>query len=133
MEKLFTYLMLISGMVLLLHAAGLPTLGGSVMDLFGIEFGDASNFAGGAFAITILGSALVGLAAATVVMGVLGRGSAEIAVTALYATPLVALTGDMLMIIASGVGWVGTVLFLIITPLMAGYVIALYDWVRGRD
>ena len=134
MAKLFTYVILTVGLVILFNAAGLQTAGSIVMEKFGIEFGEIQNFRLGTLFITFLVSAIAGLLAAGIIMGTLGRGSPELAVTALYATPLVALVGDLVSIIVfGGTGWVGYLIFLIIAPLLAGYVISLYDWVRGRD
>ena len=134
MAKLFTYVILTVGLVILFNAAGLQTAGSIVMEKFGIEFGEIQNFRLGTLFITFLVSAIAGLLAAGIIMGTLGRGSPELAVTALYATPLVALVGDLVSIIVfGGTGWVGYLIFLIMAPLIAGYVISLYDWVRGRD
>jgi len=134
MAKLFTYAIITIGLVILFNAAGLQTVGSVVMEEFGISFETIQNFATSDLTRTFLVLALGGLAAVGIIIGILGRGSAEIAVTAFYALPLVSLMGDLISIVVfGGTGWVGYLLFLIMAPLIGGYVIALYDWVRGRD
>ena len=134
MAKLFTYVIITIGLVVLFNAAGLQTAGSVVMEKLGIDFGNIENFRLGTLFTTFLVSAIASLVATGIIMGTLGRGSPEIFVTALYAAPLIALIGDMISIIVfGGVGWVGYLIFMIMAPLIGGYVITLYDWVRGRD
>jgi len=134
MAKLFTYVIITIGLVILFNAAGLQTAGSVVMETLGINFGNIENFRVGTLFITFLVSAIAGLLATGVIALTLGRGNPELGVTAFYATPLIALVGDMISIIVfGGAGWAGYLMFLIMGPLIGGYVIALYDWVRGRD
>jgi len=134
MAKLFTYVIITVGLVILFNAAGLQTAGSIVMEKLGIDFGNIENFRLGTLFTTFLVAAIASLVATGIVMGTLGRGSPEIFVTALYAAPLIALVGDMIALIAfGGTNFAGYIIFLIMGPLIAGYVITLYDWVRGRD
>jgi len=134
MAKLYTYVVLTVGLVILFNAAGLQTSGSIIMEQFGISFGNIQNFRTGALFVTFLVSAVASLTASGIVIGILGRGNPEIFVTALYATPLTALVGDMISIVVlGGKGFAGYLIFLIMAPLIAGYVISLYDWIRGKD
>ena len=134
MAKLFTYVIITIGLVVLFNAAGLQTAGSIVMEQLGIDFGNIENFRLGTLFTSFLVAAIAGLLVSGVVALTLGRGNPEIGVTALYATPLIALVGDMIALIAfGGTNFAGYIIFLIMGPLIGGYVITLYDWVRGRD
>jgi len=134
MAKLFTYVIITIGLVVLFNAAGFQTAGSIVMEQLGIDFGNIENFRLGTLFTSFLVAAIGGLLVSGVVALTLGRGNPEIGVTALYATPLIALVGDMIALIAfGGTNFAGYIIFLIMGPLIAGYVITLYDWVRGRD
>ena len=136
MAKLLTYVFITVGIMVLFNIAGLQTAGSYVVNTLGINTGEIGNFRTTALWITFAISAIAALAGAAIVMGILGRGSAETAVAALYATPLLAFIGEMIAISvqASSTGsWVGYLVFLIMSPLIVSYTITLFDWVRGRD
>lgn len=136
MAKLFTYIFIIVGLMVLFNAAGLQTAGSVVVDQLGLAEGDIAGFRTTAFWITFAVSALAALVTAGIVMGTIGRGNPEIFVTALYAVPLLAFVGEMISITvqaSSESTFAGTVIFLIMSPLIVLYTIALYDWVRGKD
>jgi len=134
MAKLFTYVIIAAGLIILFNAAGLHTLGSVIMEKFGVNFLGIQNFGTLVLAQTFLVLGLGALISAGIIMGTIGRGNPELFVTAFYAAPLIGLIGDLTsIIIFGGTGWVGYLMFIIIAPLLAGYVISLYDWVRGRD
>jgi len=134
MEKIFTFAMIATGLSILLAAAGLQTAGSVVLDQFGVSFDTIQNIKAFSLFSTLLVTAVATLISSGIIMGTIGRGNPEIFVTALYATPLIALIGDMVsVIVLGGTGWVGYLIFLIMGPLLVGYTISLYDWIRGRD
>jgi len=134
MAKLFTFLIITIGLVILFQAAGLETMGSVVAEQLGIKIGSIHNFRAGALFTGFLVSGIAALIGAGVVMSVFGRGQADTIITAIYATPLVALIGDLITItVYAGTNWVGWIASALMMPLIAGYVIALWDWIRGRD
>ena len=139
MARLHTYLVITVGLMVLLNLAGIHTLGGMVLGTLGMTPDNFQNFRATSLFTTFLVSALAALTVTGVIMGTFGRGSGEIAVTALYATPLVALIGEMTAIMMAGFAVEGSsfnmgyIIFLVTAPLLVAYVISLYDWVRGRD
>jgi len=135
MAKVFTYIMITTGIILLLNLAGLQTAGSIVTEQLSGEIDSIQNIMGNALLnslLTLAIGALVG--AAAIAIGTFGRVNPAIYVTALYAAPLVSLVADMIAIVVlGGTAWTGYLIFLIMTPLIYGYAIALYDWVRGID
>jgi len=135
MAKLYTYIFIIIGLMVLFNMAGLNTVSGVILNKLGIVEGNISDVQSSTLYYILL-AAMAALVTAGVIMGIFGRGSPEIFVTAGLAVPLVAFVGDLvsITITASGEGtWVGAVVFLIMAPLIGAYIFALYDWVRGRD
>jgi len=135
-EKIFTYIVITVGIMLFLNAAGFVTAGSVALGWLGIEGGDLYVFKLSSLFTTFLVVALGALAASGVIIGIFGKGSLETSVTALYATPLIALIGDLILTVTlaePGTHWAGYLIMMLMSPLIAGYVIALYDWVRGRD
>ena len=134
MEKIYTYVIIFTGLMIFLSFAGLQTVGSVILEQFGVSFENIHNFRAGTLFVAFLVSGVAGLAASGIIIGTLGRGSPELGVTALYATPLIAMVGDMISIVVfGGTGWEGMIIFAIMSPLMVGYTIALYDWIRGKD
>lgn len=134
-EKIFTFLILIVGIIIFFNIAGLQTFGGVVLEQLGLNIDNAENFRLGALFTGLLGSAILALMGTGAVALITG-GNPDISVTALYATPLIALIADLLTILVytdPSHAWTGVLLSLIIIPISAGYVVALYDWVRGKD
>lgn len=134
MGKLVTYIILTVGIIILFNMAGLQTAG-SVIANWGLEPNSIQNFQSGTFYRAYLIIALGSLAVSGIVMGIFGRSNPEIFITAAAAAPLLVLVGDMASItIAAGTdNFAGYFVWLIMAPLIAAYVISLYDWVRGRD
>ena len=134
MAKLFTYVIISIGLMILFKMAGLNTAGSIVLETVGMDISNPMGFLVGALFTSLLVAALGSLTVVGVVMGITGRNFSDVPVTALWSAPLVGLVADMgSIMLFSGTGWIGMVVILIMMPLIGGYIIALYDWIRGRD
>lgn len=136
-EKIYTYVMITVGLMVLFNLAGLYTNTGYVLGQLGITPNNIQNFESSTLWITLIGLAIGALAGiGGIVISVFTRVSPELPITALFTGVLTAFVGDLLGIISysqQAGNFVGLLVFLIMSPLIIGYVIALYDWVRGRD
>jgi len=139
MGKLINYILFVVGIIILLNMAGFETMTGSVVSQWGADSTNAANFQSNTLYVKFLVVALGALALggiAQVIMGVFGRGTGnfELITTAAAAAPLALLVGDLISIgNAAGSGWEANFVWLLIIPLSIVYIIALYDWVRGKD
>ena len=139
MAKLTSYIIIIVGVILLLNIAGLPTLTSIVLNWIGIvDIDNIQNFSSTAFYVAIG----VGLGLLITVSGIRISIIGSLPTTSVFAAaglaiPMVFLVGDLTSIIVltntGGTNWAGMLTFLIIAPLMVGYLLALFDWARGQD
>jgi len=138
-EKIFTYVFMAVGIVILLLAAGIPTTSNYVLSQMGFTSPSAAaNFQASAFYGSIL--FYLGLMAALtgiIIVGLLGRGQSDLPITALLASAvLILFIGDFVSLIAYANNyyeWGGWLVFLVVAPFIVGYILALYDWTRGKD
>lgn len=127
------------GLMILFYFAGLATSTGIILGQLGIiNTEGVSNIPSTAFYVAIAVTALAALigVGTAVSIGVFKTTINETAITAVAALVLVTFIGDLISIVsyAGGSGnWVSYLVILIMTPIIFGYVMALYDWVRGRD
>jgi len=138
MGKMMTYVFLVAGIILLLNMAGFETMTGSVIETLGGNPDDVGNIQSkGLYIAVIAGIAALGLGAGVaVLMGTFGASSSNLLIvtTALMATPLIALVGDLISIANyAGSGWEANFVRLLIIPIALIYCLALYEWVGGRD
>jgi len=137
-EKMFVYVVLVIGLMLLFNWAGLATTTGVVLGMFSITNpASLASFQESGF-YTALITALILLGGVTgIIIGTLGRGSTVTAIMAGVASAvLVFFIGDLISIVAyantSG-NWVGYLAAGIMIPLIFGYILSVLDWVRGHD
>lgn len=137
MAKLYTYIFITVGMILLFNLAGLVTTSGYVLGQLGININDIENISATPFWVAVaLGlTTLAGVSGIRI--GTFGTPTTSIFASAIFAIPLLVLVADMLSIIqqstVTGVTWVSYIIFLIMTPLMLGYGLSLFEWARGTD
>lgn len=140
MDKIFTYVFIIVGLMALFYVAGLTEKQGTVLGLYNITGAkglsdfkitniwtaiktNIDDIAGGGLGGIIAGAAalatgnLVIILAAAIVGAVLG----------LFLSDL----NSIVQILNAQSKWIGWLTFLIMAPIVVGYVIALYQWIKG--
>lgn len=138
MAKIFTFIFIAIGLMILFGAAGIPTTSSYVLDSLGFTSpADLVNFQSSAFYLKIVGLMAVLAGVVAIYIGVFGRSLSDMPLTATLATvTLIAFVGDFIAVVgyasASAV-WMGWVAFLIMGVYIGGFVFALWDWVRGKD
>jgi len=151
--RLVNYIMIISGIMIMLYVAGVDTSAGYVLNTLQLaqnpgnintdnsateeEVSDTTNIY---TAVMII----LGLAVSVgVVIGFFTKTSPENYLIAPLALILMAFVGDILILIstigndcgdaASTCGWVYWIIVFIMAPLALGYLLAILDWWRGKD
>ena len=124
------------GLLAIFYLAGLYQ--SSMLTTLGILPEDINNISYSMVFIRFL--AYIGLLAgvATIVMGLFGASPSDLPITAAFATPLsgliIGLASMTAAIAPAGeYTFIKLAVWLIFSPLIVGYIIALYDWVRGKD
>lgn len=138
MAKIFTYIFIIVGLMTLFNLAGINTLTGYLISQLGFTTGNYESFQAGGYFIAL---AIVALGALATVgtgikIGVFSLQPKETSIAAVAATTLLLFLADLFAIIQysfSHGGWTGYIVFLIMTPIVFGFVLALFDWARGKD
>lgn len=134
MAKVYTYLVILTGISLLLTLVGAPTTTNHILGVIGGTPEGLANFNSSTFVTTIL--ALIALLAgvAAVYIGIFGRNISALPLAATLAATLAVFIGDFVSIVTYvQETWARWILYLMMGPLLIGYVIALFDWVRGID
>ncbi len=133
MPKFFTYLIIVSGMMLLFWAAGFNTLTGKI---FTLTIDNISSF--GSYWFWGLIVATIGLLAASgAKISIFGSGftfSSTTAKAAIGAVAFFAFIGDLISLTIqakASIGTFGYLVGLIMIPLIYGYAQAIVDWVSG--
>ena len=138
MAKLWNYVFLTVGLMVLFNAAGLNTTESVIIRQLGVSEGEIQNFTSSAFWIAFAISAIAALAVAagaSIILGIFGKSSPETFITALYAAPLVKFIGDLIFITKDAISegnFVGSIVFLIVAPIIVTYAITLWEWVSGK-
>ena len=134
MAKVFTYVILCTGMMLIMNLMGVPTAVDSILAYLGITITgqtiSLAQFATGILAI--LASSAVG----GIIIGTLTRSSPESFLIAPFVVLLAVFIGTFASIInyAGGFGdWTSKVVLVLMAPVAIGYGIALIDYWRGTD
>lgn len=140
MAKIFTYIIISVGLLLLLYIAGIQTITGAVIAQLGISnteslSGIDSSALGTKVAAII--AILIGTSTA-IVIGTFGRSSGDTIAWATVASSLLVLFTSEFCNIAIALAketeaWIGYLLFVIMAPFIVGYVIAIFDWIKGQD
>jgi len=141
MAKMWNYVFITVGLMILFYVAGLNENQGTVLGIYNmtspgqlsniknIEFFDKLNTTGW---ITLFGTG------AAIVIGLYySRTSAYQALSAgLAISILVFFIADLVSIqnqLGSGDSWIGWLGFIILLPFTFGYVLSIWEWVGGRD
>lgn len=161
MAKVYTYVMVMVGMSLLLALAGLPTGSHQVLDKMGVFNSTAQEFtpdeiSSGLGATGVISSAfglddvtsglslydalllILGLGVlGTVTIGVLTKGSPIPFLIIGFVLLLLVFILDMTALIGYSIqnypSYIGIIMGLILTPLIAGYILSIVDYWRGTD
>ena len=133
MAKMFSYMVITVTVWLFLSILGITISGSFVSSKLGLTDVDSlANIEGSLFWIAIVaGFATLGVAG--LVMGLLGRTFSAIPATAALATGFfVFMIGDIVLLVQQAPEpWMKTVLWLIVAPWTAGFIITAWDWTRG--
>lgn len=141
MAKIWTYVVITVGIMILFQAAGLTENAGSVLGQYNINVTNMtslSNFKEIDFVAVIADYwDELALGAAAILIGTWVTGTFIIGLSAAIATVILYIfVADLITIVAianeSG-GWTGWLVTLIMIPLIFGYIIALWEWIIGKD
>ena len=133
MGKLFAYIVLVSGLMILFNVFGMMSFTGTLLDYMGITDLN-SKFSTSQFYTTIEWILLSLLVVGGVTFLGSGATISEVSVMAAVSVPLLLFSADMLTIInQTPTGWAKIVMTVIFIPLALGYLLSVIEWARGRD
>ena len=140
MARVWTFTLITIGMMFLLAAGGIPTTSGYILGMIGFNTGTldwVNNFQTGGFYGSLLTLMAILAGVSAVVIGIFGSQQTDLPIRGTIATTILILfIGDTIATInyaslqATYLGWVVTLLFF---PLVLGYILALVDWIGGKD
>ena len=135
-NKMFTYTVMIVGIMVLFNIAGLSVSGSWVIDSLGLGTTEGINSLASSNMIAKIIALLTTLGAATAIyIGIYGRNLSTVPFSAIIASVFLALMiGDLagIVVMASQrAAWAGTIVFLLAAPISVGFFITLWDWVRS--
>ena len=143
MAKLYMYMMVSVGLMLLFNIIGLATTTGVLLGKLGIlKPADIANIQETSYWTTMIGYIALFATVAGVIVGSLTRGASITGIAASAAGLLVLLVLDLISVVtfansaANPTGFqsaMGYLVFLIFAPLIVAYLVALFDWVRGFE
>lgn len=149
MAKVFNYIILISGLLLLLALAGFPTLTNELLAGFNIitlgdAGGDASGFNFNLLPVALAATVIAGIFAAAALtegteisIGIVSTTVTESKIVAGLCSALFAwIVADMVSIINLSLSydpWIRNVIILIVGPMILGLGIAMVSFWRGSD
>ena len=133
--KIYNYTVLAVLLMALFFVAGFDTSSSWVFSKLGLD--NIANLQSSTFWLVLVSVFSVGTLGAAAI-GSLINVSPTFSIKALYVmTPLTLLVLDFISILTKlfsyGVGWTYWISFIIITPLIGGYAIALIEFWEGRD
>jgi len=136
--KVFNYIIILTGIILLLQMAGIPTGAQGVFNLVGLGTSEASVSASPLFD-AIFGSVgiLIGIITG-IAIGIFTRASPENFIIlplitgslALFVTSFVTIMNYSLAIHPT---WISAIIVLILGPLTVGFILSLVEFFRGTD
>jgi uncharacterized membrane protein YccF (DUF307 family) len=135
MARLFVFMFLTVGLLALFSLAGIYQ--NKLLVNLGLMPEDLNGQFGGVV-YTLIFTYIAMMVGSAVVIGFFGSSFSDVPVAALFASPLamfiVALASLPSQIDTTGnYGFVSNIVWLIFAPLIIGYFMSLFDWVRGRD
>jgi putative effector of murein hydrolase LrgA (UPF0299 family) len=133
--KLFLFIIIIIGVMMLSNLAGINTTTGYVLTNLGI-LNHPENLQSTTLYTVIL-ALFVSVLVGGIVIGYFTKSSPEVYLLAPLAGLFVLFVGDIISIInyvnATGTDWIKWIVVLILSPLSVGYLISVVDWWRGSD
>jgi len=131
------------GLIILFNIVGLATTSGTLLSDFNLLPPSTTTAGSGVEAIqgsrvwlAITGIIGLSIIAIGTILGVMGR-DASIAIfaysAAIASTVLLTFVGDLYSISLLAEGWERIVIYAITAPMIAMYIIAAWEWVRGTD
>ena len=135
MEKIYTYMMITTVIMILLYLFGFATVTGAILSKMGLTNPDNLTSIQSTYIYTyIIGIALVALIALATT-SLVSKTVSDLPITASLALLLlVVFIGDLASVITYvDAAWEKWLLFIVVAPYVTAYAIALYDWVRGKD
>lgn len=132
--KVYNYILLIAGIILLFNYFGFQTPAAEVLNIFDIDNPSATPLSGWFSSSLAL---IVGLTFAGIAIGLYFRSSPESFLLLGYTSTLFVLGLDMVAILAhlksTEATWVFTIVSLVFAPLIIGYVHAVISWWGGKQ
>jgi len=133
MARVFNYLVLATGLMMLFYIAGINTASGYVLNNLNV-------FNPSGIGITNIVTLIAGIFAAAVfagvVIGFFTKSPTESILLAGYAEVLLLFIADLLFIViymeANYGGWLATITGLIMMPLVVGYIHSVVSWWGGK-
>lgn len=139
MARLFTYIFITVGLMILLSLVGFDTSASYVLNQIGI-LNNPGGFESSNFHLGIILGLIALAGTAAIIFGFISGGNIETIATAglvvLGATPLAFFLTDFISIVQlakNAGGWEYYLIALICSPIIIGYSMSLWDWVRGND
>ncbi len=152
--KLYTYLIIITGLTILLHFAGVNNTDSTVIRIIGVGFetnsslptyGEVTNIttsASGFYNTLFLSTG--GLLAALAAGGALVIGLYKLGFSMETAVVIPLVIGTMVLfaetfvnllsyVVSNGTALISAVIVLIFVPLLLGYILSLIEFIRGND
>ena len=146
--KVWKYVVIFTGMIMLLYLAGIKTGADPLFDSLGLAFTDGVGFTKISLSVSaffnFLFSTTTGILAtlasigATIVATFATRAKPENLVLLPFVTGVLVvflstIVGVIQYSIALGQGWVSAIVILILTPLGVGFITSLGEFFRGTD
>lgn len=133
MARVFTFLILATGMMLLFTMAGVPTAVNSILDWLGLT-ATGQNVSASQFFIAI--GAVFALATVSgIIIGTFSRASPESYILAPLCAALLIFVGTFVSVInytqSNSPGWIAGLMLLLFGPIVIGYVLSLVEFWRG--
>ena len=139
MAKLYTYIIICIGLIVLFNLAGLQTFGGTILEKIGItSIENISGFQSG-LAYTAMYALLItitGLAAGSIIASFFGKTiSTDLAYGTFATSLLILFIADLVsMTVALQTEtptWIAALVSLIMLPFIVGFIITIVDWMKG--
>lgn len=132
--KVYSYIILIAGIILLFQYFGVPTPSTKVLDIFDVNDPAATPLSGWFDSALLV---ITGLTIAGIVIGLYMRSSPESFLLLGYTATLFVLGLDLVAILtqlkSSESPWIFTLMSLVLAPLIIGYVHAVLSWWGGKS
>ena len=136
MAKMFNYMIITITVWIFLSVLGITISGSYMSSHLGMTSADSlSAIQNSSVWLALIAGFVVLAGISTVIIGTLTKSISAIPATAILAsTVFVFIITDMILLIQQvPEPWMKNVLWLIVGPWTAGFIIAVWDWVRGID